>query len=268
MPNRKIKETEVIKAKPTLDVTVQLASYLEVLGSSPRLAILKLLQKEPMDIEKISHRLWVEYHKTSTRENTKNHVDKLLSLGLVTRKPGMRDNRAVINYVMVPGSIETAMRTLSKFMKFNVDLQLIDQAAKVQNEISEQFSETFAKIRVLGGTDDGTEFVLKESSVNIGRSDPESKDKIDLEKDIVLSEDYTAVTRVWKPHARLLLEDGQWFIEHCEGRNETRLWEKILAKNKKEPLSDGDIIRLAEGPHGARLVYLAKAQGKTNSLEK
>lgn len=256
MAGPKVRDTDVIKQKNIPNMTEELAEYLETLGSPVRLAILKLVQREPMDIEKISHMLWKEYSKTSTRENTKNHVDKLLNLGLVTRRPGIRDNRAVINYVMIPGSIETAMRTLSKFMKFNLNLELSDQVARVQEKISEEFSKSFAKMRVLGGVDDGKEFLLKENEVNMGRSDPENTGKFDPKKDIVLSDEYTAVTRVWKPHARMLLEDGKWFIEHAEGGNGTCLWDKKLIKNKKEPLKDGDIVSLAEGARGVRLVFL------------
>jgi hypothetical protein len=63
---------------------------------------------------------------------------------------------------------------------------------------------------------------------------------------------HSVVTRVSKPHAKLLIENGQWYIEHCEGVNRTYLWKTELSKNRKQQLNDGDIITLVEGDKSAR----------------
>jgi hypothetical protein len=249
-------ETIIIKQNNAPDITVELAKYLDVLGSPIRLNILKLLGTTPMDVELVCRGLWRKYHISSCRENTKKHIDKLLSIGLVRKKAGIRDNRAVINYVLVSGSIETAMRTLSKVMRFDLDFQVDRKVAGVREKLSEKFSDSFAVIRVLGGVYDGREFLLKENEAKIGRADPDKADKYDTETDIVLADQYKAVTRVWKPHARLFLEGGQWYIEHCKGRNLTCLWNKELEENKKHELKDGDIINIARGSKGVRLVFL------------
>jgi hypothetical protein len=252
----KNKETIVIKQKDAADITVKLAEYLEILGSSIRLDILKLLMTEPLDVESISHLLCKKFGKISSRENTKNHIDKLLTIGLVIKQPGMRDSRAVVKYALVPGSIEVAMRTLSKVMKMDLKLELSKNVAGIREKLSEEFSQSFATIKILGGVDDGQEFLLKENEVRIGRVDPENMEKYDPKNDIALSDSYGAITRVWKPHAKLILEDGQWYIEHCEGVNETYLWDRKLEKNRKEPLKNGDVIGLAEGAKGVRMVFL------------
>lgn len=250
----KDRETIVIKQKDAPDITVELAKYLDILGSPVRLKILKMLERDRMDVETISHLLW-KGGKISSRENTKRHVDKLLSIGLVRKEPGMKNDRPVINYVLVPGSIETVIRTINEVMKLDLTFELRSLVAGVQERFSEEFP-SFAIIRVLGGKDDGREFPLKRTEVKIGREDPENKEKYDSENDVILSNEYRAVTRVWKPHARLLLENGQWYIEHCEGKSDTYLWNKKLDKYRKEKLKNGDMINLAQGDKGARLVFI------------
>jgi hypothetical protein len=254
----KDRETIVIKQKDAPDITVELAGYLDILGSAVRLKILRLLELEPIDVEFISHLLWKRYGKTSSRENTKKHVDKLLSIGLVMKKPGERDNRAVMNYVMVPGSVETVMRTLRKVMKWDLKFELSSKLAGVRERVSEEFSKSFAVVRVLGGVDDRREFILKETDVRVGRVDPENTNKYDLENDIVLSDDYRLITRASKPHARLFLENGQWYVQHAKGQNPTYLWNERLDENRKRKLKNGDIIHLAEtkGTKSAHLVFI------------
>jgi DNA-binding transcriptional ArsR family regulator len=248
-------ETIVIKQKNAADITIALAEYLEILGSPVRLTILKLLELEPLDVETISHLLYTKYRKTSSRENTKNHIDKLLNVGLVMKQAGIRDNRGVVNYVLIPGSIEVALRTLSKVMKMDLKLELRSQAEGVKQKLGEEFQNNYATLKVLGGEDDGRMFQLKKDEVKIGRVDLEKQNDYDPQNDIVLSDSYAVVTRVSKPHAKLSLENGQWYIEHCEGVNGTHLWQRPLLKNRKEPLKNGDIVMLAEGAKSVCLVF-------------
>jgi pSer/pThr/pTyr-binding forkhead associated (FHA) protein len=254
MVGPKAGETIVIKQKNATDITVELADYIEILGSSVRLTILKMLMVEPMDIQYISHCLY-EKGITSTRENTKNHIDKLLKIGLVVRQTGERDSRAVMQYALVPGSLEGAIRTLSRVMKMDLTLELISQAQDVKAKIGEELLQGFVTVKVPSGADDGHVFYPGKYEVRIGRVDIENQDKYDPKNDIVLSDSYGVVTRVSKPHARLLLEGDHWCVEHREGVNGTHLWERKLSKNKKEPLKHGDIITLAEGAKSVRLVF-------------
>jgi hypothetical protein len=251
-------DTIIIEQKDAPDITVELAEYLDVLGSEIRLNILKLLGSEPMDVELVSHLLFKRFNKVSARTNTKKHIDKLMNVGLVMplSEAGKRNSRWVTNYVLVPGGIETAMRTLKKVMRIDLGFEVGRKVEGVRNMISEEFSDTFAVVKVLGGVDDGREFLLKEPEVNIGRIDINNPDRYDPKTDVVLSNQYRAVTRVGKPHARLLLLQDEWFIELCEGQNPTYLWDKKLQKRRKQKLNDGDIIHFAEGLKGVRLLFL------------
>ncbi len=256
MVGPKAGETIVVKQKNAADITVELADYLEILGSPVRLTILKMLMVEPMDVQYLSHCLY-EKGITSTRENTKNHIDKLLKIGLVVKQTGERDNRAVMQYALVPGGIEVAVRTLGRVMKMDLKLELRSQAEGVKKKLGEEFLQEYAAVKVLGGEDDGHIFQLRTDHVSIGRIDVEHQDTYDPLNDIVLSDSYSVVTRVSKPHAMLLYENGKWFVEQCEGVNGTYLWEKRLIKNRKEPLKNGDMITLAEGAKSVRIVFEA-----------
>jgi DNA-binding MarR family transcriptional regulator len=217
------------------DLTDELANYLDVLGSSVRLKILRIIEREPLDTESISHELY-EMDTKSCRENTEKHLKKLLKMGLVRKEPGEKNGRGVMNYVVVTGAIE---------MK--------NEATKLNQSLTEEFY--LPRVKVLGGVDDGKEFSLKKPLVKIGRVDPDNTDKYDV-NDVVLSSDYKVVSRVWKPQALLSLEQGQWYVQQGEGINTTAVWENKLKKGRKEPLKDEDIIHLAEGDKSVRLLFL------------
>jgi DNA-binding MarR family transcriptional regulator len=234
------------------DLTDELANYLDVLGSSVRLKILRIIEREPLDTESISHELY-EMDTKSCRENTEKHLKKLLKMGLVRKEPGEKNGRGVMNYVVVTGAIETAMRTTRKVLKLNLAIEMKNEATKLNQSLTEEFY--LPRVKVLGGVDDGKEFSLKKPLVKIGRVDPDNTDKYDV-NDVVLSSDYKVVSRVWKPQALLSLEQGQWYVQQGEGINTTAVWENKLKKGRKEPLKDEDIIHLAEGDKSVRLLFL------------
>lgn len=260
MPRIKDTKTIVIKNSDDLDMTVELASYLDVLGSVPRLKILKIIEKQPLDVESISHELYA-IKIVSTRENTEKHMKKLLSMGLVRKEPGEKNGRAVMNYHVVTGSVETALRTIKKVLKLDLSIELETEAKHVEKTLCKEFCS--ASIRVLGGVDDGKEFALTKSAVRIGREDPKEISQYDPETDIVLSDEYKAVSRVWKPHALLTFENGEWYIEHGESTNSTTLWGRKLIRGRKEKLKSEDIIRLANAEKSVKLLFQLPKYQKT-----
>lgn len=261
MDDSKDRRTLIIKSQDAPDITVELANYLEVLGSLVRLRILKIIEKEPMDTESISHQLYLLGIR-SCRENTEKHLKKLLSIGLVRKEPAEKNGRPVMNYVLVTGAIETAIRTIKQVLKLDLSFDLKQEATKIHENLTEGFC--LATVKVLGGIDDGKQFRLTKKVVRIGRVDPENLDKYDAENDIVLSDHYIVVSRAWKPQALLSFEDGEWYIQQGEGTNPTSLWDKKLAKGRKEKLKHEDIIHLAEGDKSARLLFLLpKCQDKS-----
>jgi len=81
-----VKDSTILSADDR-EFLEELSEYLEVLGNSARLRIIRLLEKEPMDAGTLSHRTKISY------ENTKKHLAKLLGAGLVTRMPGLAGRR-------------------------------------------------------------------------------------------------------------------------------------------------------------------------------
>jgi DNA-binding MarR family transcriptional regulator len=236
-----------------------LTEFLETLGSKPRMTILKFLKSNPTDVQPISKCLHRE-HIQSSRINTKNHVDKLLKLGLIRKRAGERNSRAVMQYVFVPGRVEAAIRILNEVLGMNLDFELREKAQKAKEKLAEILEE-YATLRVLGGLDDGLVFPLRKNEIKLGRIDYANKNNYDFENDVVLSNSYEAVTRVSKPHSKLVCEDGKWYIEHCEGLNGTFILKKDLLHNDKKPvvnrkeLTDDDTIILATGLKSVSLVF-------------
>jgi hypothetical protein len=237
-----------------------LAEFLETLGNNTRMAILRLLKTKAMDVQLISHCLNKDEHITSCRINTKNHVDKLLKLGLLRKQTGERDGRAVMQYVFVPGRIEAAIRILNEALSMNLNVDVWKKAHETKENLSGLLEE-HATLRVLGGFDDGVVFPLRKDAIKLGRIDKAKKNSYDSENDVVLSDSYRAVTRVSKPHARLIRENSKWYVENCEGLNGTFILKKDKLNNikkrvlGKKELLDGDTIILAKGLKSVSLVF-------------
>lgn len=80
----------------------ELSEYLDVLSSSTRLKILKAIERSPKDVRQISAAIETSY------ENTKKHLDKLMSIGVVRKEAGLSRPTAkgvhpVWKYSLVPG---------------------------------------------------------------------------------------------------------------------------------------------------------------------
>lgn len=255
MKSKNERETLVIEERS--DFISELTKYLDALSNDRRLKILKLLEWGPKDIRTIAKELHKKYGIVISQEAVNKHLVKLQKVGVIGKIPGIKDTprgqRAVMNYVLIPGGIEAIMRSLGEFAKLRFELGR--SVEKVRKKMSESIVGAFPRVRVIGGTDDGREFLIQGDSVNIGRTDPEKMDKYDPENDIVLSNNYKAVTRISHPHARLILLDNEWHIEDCNSANGTYIGDEKLEKYRKRKLKKGDMISLGKGMMGARLVF-------------
>jgi DNA-binding transcriptional ArsR family regulator len=235
----------------------ELSEYLDVLSSSARLRILKFIEKKPRDARAISKEIETSY------ENTKKHLDKLLSIGVIKKEAGLgaptsKGIHPVWQYSLVPGGLEVIIRNLGFFSNTRVQIvgsEISRRLDEVKGTLSKEVLGNMPAAIAMGGQDDGKLFVLRTDSVNIGRIDPENAETIGPD-DIVLSEGYTAVTRISKPHGRCVHENGVWYIEDCGSTGGTQLNNRKLEKNVKEQLRDGDLIELAKGSSGVRLLFI------------
>ncbi len=103
------------------DSLEELSEYLDVLSSSARLRILKFLEKKPRDARAISKEIETSY------ENTKKHLDKLLSVGIIKKEAGLgaptsKGIHPVWEYSIVPGGLEAIIRNLGLFSNTRVQI--------------------------------------------------------------------------------------------------------------------------------------------------
>ena len=199
------------------DSLEELSEYLDVLSSSARLRILKFLEKKPRDARSISREIETSY------ENTKKHLDKLLSIGVIKKEAGLgaptsKGIHPVWEYSLVPGGLEAIIRNLGLFSNTKVQVMGSDISRRldeVKSTLNREVLGDVPAVIVLGGSDDAKVFLLKNDSVSIGRIDPAGRSAYNPGEDVVLSESYSAVTRVSRPHGRFVRDKDAWYIEDC-----------------------------------------------------
>lgn len=238
----------------------ELSEYLDVLSSSTRLKILKVIERKPKEVRQISYEIETSY------ENTKKHLDKLMSIGVVRKEAGLSRPSAkgvhpVWKYSLVPGGLEAITRSLGLFANLNLTLTDAVLAQKLAG-VRETFSGTFAGqspvFILLGGADDGKVYPIVEESVALGRADPDAPSRPGQE--IVLGDGYAAVTRVSRPHARLTRRQGAWFLEDCGSTGGTFVNGSEVERGARRELHDSDLVELAKGASGATLVFILPAE--------
>ncbi|HSA37522.1 MAG TPA: FHA domain-containing protein [Methanoregula sp.] len=240
------------------DSLEELSEYLDVLSSSARLRILKFLEKKPRDARSISREIETSY------ENTKKHLDKLLSIGVIKKEAGLgaptsKGIHPVWEYSLVPGGLEAIIRNLGLFSNTRVEIKGSEISRKldeVKNALNREVLGDVPAVIVLGGSEDARVFLLKNDSISIGRIDPASRTAYDPDENIILSESYTAVTRVSRPHCRIIRDKDAWYIEDCGSTGGTQLNNKRLEKNVRTLLHDGDLMELAKGVYGVRFLAI------------
>ena len=240
------------------DSLEELSEYLDVLSSSARLRILKFLEKKPRDARSISREIETSY------ENTKKHLDKLLSIGVIKKEAGLgaptsKGIHPVWEYSLVPGGLEAIIRNLGLFSNTRVPVtgsEIQRRLDEVKNTLNREVLGDVPALIVLGGSDDAKVFLMKTDVVSIGRIDPANRAAYRPGDDIVLSESYSAVTRVSKPHGRISRDKNGWCLEDCGSTGGTQLNTKRLEKNARALLHDGDLIELAKGVSGVRFLVI------------
>jgi DNA-binding transcriptional ArsR family regulator len=240
------------------DSLEELSEYLDVLSSSARLRIMKFLEKKPRDARSISREIETSY------ENTKKHLDKLLSIGVIKKEAGLgaptsKGIHPVWEYSLVPGGLEAIIRNLGLFSNTRVQIsgsEISRRLSEVKSTLNREVLGDVPALIVLGGSDDAKAFLLKNDAVRIGRIDPASRAAHPPGEDIVLSESYTAVTRVSRPHGRIVRDKESWYLEDCGSTGGTQLNNIRLEKNVRSLLHDGDLIELSKGVSGVRFLVI------------
>ncbi|MDK2974813.1 MAG: hypothetical protein PWP08_1184 [Methanofollis sp.] len=248
------------------DFLDELSEYLDVLGNATRLRILKSIERTPRDMRTISREIGTSY------ENTKKHIDKLLLAGVIRKEAGMsaptsKGVHPVWKYSVIPGGLESIIQNLGLFSNLQVsfgDVSLSRRIDDVLGQVTEKIGTATPVAVLLGGPEDGKIFLLAAEIINIGREDQAAAGTYDPEQDIALSEDYAAVTRISRPHCRLIRASGVWQVEDCGSTGGTFVNNIRLAVHARTGIRDGDVIDLAKGVKGARLVFRVPKEEKKN----
>lgn len=239
-----------------LDVVKDLSKRIDSIRNETRLKLLLIVGREtnkspelrkPTYLRALGHELKDTYGISISLVAIKNHLNKLVEAGLIKKELGLYRDLPVKNHLLIPGALEALS------MDINI---LSNRITDIKDEIS-RFSYQLPLVKILGGEDDGKLFPLTKESVKIGRqgdvelNDPQFKD------DIILSNDYESVSRVYKPHATLKQDNGNWTIED----KNSKCGVYINGDNRRsssETLKNRDKIRLALGKGGAEMVFISE----------
>jgi hypothetical protein len=257
-PDRSGDAFRTVECMDELDPLSELSEYLDVLSNGTRLKILKCLEKKARSTREISQEVETSY------ENTKKHLDRLCQIGVIKKEAGITDPRLkgvqlFWKYSLVPGGLELMIRNLGLFSHMKMHIvrdDISDKIDETRKMVSRELFGNNPVLIVLGGPDHGMAFSLKHETIRIGRSDPQNPAQLSPEENLVLSQGYASVSRVSRPHARLVRDKKTWCIEDSGSSGGTSVNKKSLDKNERVPLHDGDLIELSKGPAGAKLLVV------------
>jgi DNA-binding transcriptional ArsR family regulator len=235
----------------------ELSEYLEVLSNPLRLKILKFIEQEPKELTAIAEHIGMSY------QNTKKHMDRLITIGLVGRAAGFgretdRGIAPVWKYSLAAGGLENLTKTLGIFSSITVPLGYNDihqRILSVQSELGKTPGLDGPVLYLIGGPNDGQAFLLKKERIALGREDPDHP-SVNTEGAIVLPDDYQSVTRVAKPHAYLIRTTTSWQIEDNLSTGGTYVNSLRLEPLKRTVLVNGDVIDLSTGVNAARFLFI------------
>jgi len=238
------------------DFYEDLSDYLNVLSNPTRLRILKLIEHHPKEVRQIAKEIDTSY------ENTKKHLDKLLKTGVIKKEAGLgrqtsKGSLPVWKYSLIPGGMEGIIRNLSIFSNIDIRIgeeELNSKLKSVRSMLEGENRTGVPVIIILGGDDDGKAHPLKENEVMIGREDQNAPVTTD-DCAIVLSPGYEAVTRVTKPHGKFISRNKEWYFEDCRSTGGSYINNKKITPSTEIPIKDGDMLDLAKGAKGARMIF-------------
>jgi DNA-binding transcriptional ArsR family regulator len=249
-----------------MDVLKDLAKRIDAISNEVRLKIMVIIsisskkspeKRFPTYANAINKILMDYYHIGISETAIRNHLKILLENGLIKTEPGAsNDGRPVMNYVLVPGAIESLSRD------FNI---LNNRLTDIQNKFDYDINNPMLK--VLGGVEDGKIFELSKKEIRLGRRGNIDSNE-DYEGDVILSNEYESVSRVFKPHAYIKEKEDGWYLidngskggvylnnesEFLKKRTQTGAIVKRGRNGRK--LKDHDKIKLSLGKYGVELIF-------------
>ena len=231
-----------------------LSEYLDVLASPVRLHILSYVGTRSRTVRQISHEIETSY------ENTKKHLTRLQSLGLIRKEIGVSDEPAnqgqpVFYYALVPGGLDHTLRSLAIFSSVagKTENGLIKRLESARDGLKDILPGTGPRLIITSGPESGRAYALTGDIYRIGRIE-EGWDESSPEPAILIPEDYRSVSRVSRPHAWFKKRFGKWAIAEGNSKGGTTV-NGIPVSHEPVVLRDGDLIELSPGPLGVGLLF-------------
>lgn len=237
----------------------ELSEYLEILANSTRLRILRLLERRPMDARSLSIETETSY------ENTKKHLEKLLSAGLVTRHPGLgretsRGIHPAWEYSPVPGVIQKLQRDLGILSALPPQVRVAgmqEQVSAVRRRIAEELGSPGRILVIMGGEWDQKIIPLSSQPIALGRAEEGRTGVLPGCEIVAFPPSYRSLTRISRPHALISIVGGRCLVEDCGSTGGTYVNGKRIADRTKVTARDGDHISLSMGEFGVSLLFLS-----------
>lgn len=232
----------------------ELSEYLDVLASPVRLRMLTFIRTRPRTVRQVAHEISTSY------ENTKKHLTRLLSLGLIQKEIGVSDDpvnlgQPVFYYSLIPGALDQASRNLSIFTSVSgIGMAgLSDRIEAAKKELLGLLPGKGPVLTLTNGIDSGRRYDLSGEIYRIGRNEEEGNNLFP-DPSIILGDEYRSVSRVSRPHAWLKRKTGLWMIEDGNSKGGTYVNGKPVS-HQPVPLKNEDLIELSPGSLGATFLF-------------
>ncbi len=252
--NQERTDDRTILSSADPEFITELSEYLDALSSPIRLHILSFIGKKPRTVRQISHEIGTSY------ENTKKHLQKLLSLGIIRKEIGVSDDpvnqgQPVFYYSLIPDGLNHAAQNLTIFSSVaaHTSPDLSRQASTVQTGLQTIASLSGPALIITNGPMNGKRLELTGGIYRIGRRE-EGWDGIIPEPAMLLDDEYRSVSRVSKPHAWLKKQSGFWTITEGNSKGGTYVNGKRIG-HEPVVLTDGDRIDLSPGSLGVSFIF-------------
>ncbi|HWQ67503.1 MAG TPA: FHA domain-containing protein [Methanospirillum sp.] len=233
-----------------------LSEYLDVLGSQVRLHILSYVGTRSRTVRQISQEIETSY------ENTKKHLTRLQSLGLIRKEIGVSDEPAnqgqpVFYYSLVPGGLDHTVSNLALFSSVagKSVSGLSDRLESARVGLQGILPSAGPRLILTTGYERGRPYDLTGELVRIGRTE-EGWDGSSPEPAILIPDEYRSVSRVSRPHAWLRVRSGRWTIADGTSKGGTSV-NGVPVSHEPTVLRNGDLIELSPGSLGASLLFQA-----------
>lgn len=232
---------------------LDLSEYLDVLASPVRLHILSYLGTKPRTVRQIAHEIETSY------ENTKKHLTKLQSLGLIRKEIGVshdpsNQGQPVFYFSLVPGGLDHAVQSLAAFSSVaGRTVPGISERVATARSGLEDIMPGPTRLTITNGQERGMIFALTDDLYRIGRIE-DGWDGKRPEPALLIPDSYRSVTRVSRPHAWIRKRYDSWMISEGESRGGTTVNGNPVYHDPVL-LKDGDLVELSPGPLGAGLLF-------------